>query len=96
MNYPTLYESLLLAAAAWRTWLLLAHDDLLDRPRSALPPAVRSWLECRYCAGFWVAAAWAGFWYLTDWTIVAAVPFALSSALILLDATVDHLTDSGE
>jgi hypothetical protein len=33
MNVPNWWETTLLALAAFRTWKLLAEDDILDRPR---------------------------------------------------------------
>lgn len=33
MKVPDWYSLLLVAVAAWRTFQLLAHDDILDRPR---------------------------------------------------------------
>src|SRR5512139_2817027 len=36
MEIPNWYELLLLAAAAWRTFQLIGHDDILDRPRRRL------------------------------------------------------------
>jgi hypothetical protein len=96
MTYPTAYETLLLALAAYRCYILLGYDKLLDGPRDRLPPAVRDWVECRWCAGFWIAVAWVGAWYATEWTTVAAVPFAVATVLVLTDATVDALDKGGE
>lgn len=36
MKVPDIYQLLLLIAAAYRVWRLLAEDDILDRPRRAI------------------------------------------------------------
>jgi hypothetical protein len=91
---PTWIGLLLLAAAAWRTWQLLAHDDLLVEARARLlvtdgggrREAWEEWLECPYCSGFWIALAWCGaYWAAGDWALVAATPFTLSTAVIAID-----------
>lgn len=102
MKIPDWWAALLLGLAAWRTFQLLVHDDILDWPRRRLlrlgewkqdgdpvPPTYRSWLgewmKCPYCFGFWVALAWWGAWQITGhWTLVFAVPFALSTGVIAL------------
>lgn len=43
MTFPTLYESVLLALAAWRIFHLLSFDDILDRPRRYVTRLSRSW-----------------------------------------------------
>lgn len=88
-----------LAAAAWRTWMLLAWDSILDAPRDRLfpggSPSAR-WLVCPYCAGFWVVLAWTVAWAIDDRTVWAALPFALNAAVILFDRIIDVLEKHGE
>ena len=85
-----------LSAAAWRTWRLAAYDTILEPARARLPARAREFLECPWCAGFWIAAAWATAWYLWPHVIkIGATIFALSAALILIDLIVLHL-DQGE
>jgi len=76
---PSPWYALLLAAAAWRTYHLLAFDDILNAPRNILAGLPSNWkegdpkgryrtgvqdfLECPFCLGFWVGLAWWGFWY---------------------------------
>ena len=43
MNVPDWYSALLLALAAWRVFHLLAHDDILDRPRRYVTRLSPSW-----------------------------------------------------
>lgn len=45
MNTPSWYELLLLGIAAWSVFQLLAHDDLLDRPRRYVLRLGRDWQE---------------------------------------------------
>ena len=101
MSVPYWWSFLLLGAAAWRTFQLLAHDAILDRPRRWLlrlgndwekegdpvPDAYRvKWgifLMCPYCAGFWISVCWWIAWQIDEhWTEVAAVPMALSAAVV--------------
>ena len=74
MNVPNWWQALLLAAAAWRCFQLLARDDILDRPRAWVlgypgwkagdptPDTMRvKWSEfvtCPYCAGLWITVVW--------------------------------------
>lgn len=36
MTVPDWWAAVLLGLAAWRSWQLLAHDDILERPRRRL------------------------------------------------------------
>lgn len=102
-DVPTWWPALLLMAASFRVWHLLAHDTLLDRPRRyvlRISPAWREegddpgddyrlewglFLNCPYCAGFWVGLGWLFFWELSHrWTEVVALPFVISTGLIAL------------
>ena len=42
-DIPNWYELLLLALAAWRVFHLIAHDDILDRPRRYITRLSPSW-----------------------------------------------------
>lgn len=87
MSVPEWWEAVLLALAAWRTFQLLAEDDILDRPRryvtARLSEKWELFIECPYCAGFWIAIAWWGAWQVWEFgTLVAATPWALSAGVI--------------
>lgn len=43
MNVPDWYELALLALAAWRVFQLIAHDDILDRPRRYVTRLGSNW-----------------------------------------------------
>lgn len=43
MEVPNWYSLALLALAAWRTFQLLAHDEVFDRPRRFLLRLGREW-----------------------------------------------------
>lgn len=97
---PGWYAFILLALAAWRTFQLIADDDILDRPRrwvlrlgndwvkdgDPVPEAYRAkwaaFITCPYCAGFWIAVAWYVAYLVSDWTLYAAVPLALSAGVV--------------
>ena len=73
-------ELVLLALAAWRVFQLIAVDDILDRPRRYVTDRLsEKWdlfIECPYCAGFWIALAWWAAWQIDrSGTLVAAMPF---------------------
>jgi hypothetical protein len=57
-------------------------DDLPESFR----PKWSEFITCPYCAGFWIVVVWWIAWQITDhWTLVVAVPFALSAGLVALD-----------
>lgn len=87
MNVPEVWEAVLLALAAWRTFQLLAEDDILDVPRRYVTDRISEYWEdfltCPYCAGWWLALGWFAAWELWgDSTLVVATPFALSAGVI--------------
>lgn len=43
MNIPDWWEALLLALAAWRTYQLIAYDEILDWPRRKLTRLGKDW-----------------------------------------------------
>lgn len=78
---------MLLTLAAWRTFQLISADDILDRPRryvtARLNETWNDFIDCPYCAGFWIAVAWWGAWQIwPHGTLVVAVPFAFSAGVI--------------
>jgi hypothetical protein len=99
MEIPNWYETLLLAAAAYRFWRLLAEDDILDRPRRLLlrlgeawekegdpvPPDYRgSWAEFLICP--WCAGFWTAIAWWGAWQIWphAAIVVAVPFAISAL------------
>ena len=82
----------LLALAAWRTWLLIAEDTILDRPRRRIrSEAVGEWLTCPRCAGFWVGLAWwIGWLAWPHGTLLAATPMALAAVVALIARWADR------
>ena len=73
--------------AAWRTFQLIAADDILNVPRryvtARLSEYWQDFIECPYCAGWWIALGWWGAWQAWgDSTLIAATPFLLSSLVI--------------
>ena len=87
MNIPDWYELALLALAAWRVFQLLSDDEILERPRryvtSRLSEKWELFIECPYCAGFWIALAWWAAWQIEEeWTLIVATPWALSAGVI--------------
>lgn len=87
MSVPNWWEATLLALAAWRVFQLIAEDEILERPRryvtAKLDARWELFIECPYCAGFWIALAWWGAWQLAPQAaLVAATPFVLSAGVI--------------
>lgn len=95
MSVPNWYQLLLLVLAAFRTWKLLADDDLLDGLRrhvtrlgayesGPFPPGYRKklgdFISCPWCFGFWISLAWWGMWqWLPHGTLVVASVAAISA-----------------
>lgn len=45
MSIPDPWEAVLLALAAWRSFYLLAHDDIFDRPRRYVTRLGHKWKD---------------------------------------------------
>jgi hypothetical protein len=87
LSVPDWWEAILLALAAWRVFQLIADDEILNGPRryvtGKLSEKWELFIECPYCAGFWIALAWWAAWQLNEeWTLIVAVPWALSAGVI--------------
>jgi hypothetical protein len=47
-------------------------------------------LECPWCAGFWITLAWWAAWLASHrWAAIVAVPFALSAVVALIEKNAD-------
>lgn len=93
-DVPDWWAFVLLFLAAYRTWRLLALDAVFDRWRRPIlrrvPEKLHEGVECPFCFGFWVGAAWWLFWVASHrWALVAATPFALSAAIGVWTANLD-------
>ena len=87
MSIPEPWEAILLALAAWRIFQLIAEDTILDGPRryvtARLDAKWELFILCAYCAGFWIAVAWWAAWQIEpEWTLIVAVPWALSAGVV--------------
>ena len=87
MSVPDWWEAVLLALAAWRVFQLIAEDEILNGPRryvtGKLDEKWELFIECPYCAGFWIAVIWWIAWQVNEkWTLIVAVPWALSAGVI--------------
>jgi hypothetical protein len=66
---------LLVAAAAYRTWRLLAIDTVLDVPRDKLlsgRPRLDAFVGCPWCLGWWVTTGWMLAWWAWQDTVWVA------------------------
>lgn len=87
LSVPDWWEALLLALASWRVFVLLAEDDITERPRRYVTDRVSKkfsdFLTCPYCLGFWIAVGWWVAWQLWEHgTLVAAAVLAINAGLI--------------
>jgi len=86
---PDWIELALLGLAAWRTWALLALDDIIARPRRYVTsrfPGVEDFLDCPFCSGFWIALGWWGAWQLwPQGTLVAAGAVSIAAIVALIE-----------
>jgi hypothetical protein len=87
MDVPNWWEAVLLALAAWRTFQLIAEDEILNGPRryvtGKLSEKWELFIECPYCAGFWIAVLWwVGWQIFPHEALVFATPWVLSAGVI--------------
>ena len=87
MSVPDWWEAALLALASWRVFQLISADDILSRPRAwaleRLKGRADEFIECPYCAGFWITVSWWAAWQIWDQgTLVLASLFALHALMI--------------
>lgn len=65
-------------------------DPLGDEYRIGLA----TWLQCPYCAGFWIGVAWFTAWQITGkWTELAAVLFVLGTFAVAGHKTLSREED---
>jgi len=77
---PSPFEAVLLGLAAWRTWHLIAKDDLTEPVRDRLPERFDDFIECPFCLGAWLALGWvAAFAAWSDGVVWAALAAAVAS-----------------
>lgn len=76
MSVPDWWAATLLALAAWRTFHLLAHDDILDTPRRRILRLSKTWKQEGDATGDRYREKWAlfltcpfcaGFWIALAW-----------------------------
>jgi hypothetical protein len=75
MKFPDWWQTAILIAASWRTWQLIAHDEIADRFRRWALKIGRDWREgtpappgYRARWGKWLICPYcAGFWMALAW-----------------------------
>jgi len=85
---PSPFEALLLGLAAWRTWHLIAKDDLTEplRDRFLKNEAVLDFVECPFCLGAWIAGAWVvAFAIWSEGVVWAALVMAAATVPVLIN-----------
>lgn len=93
---PEPWVFMILTLAAFRVWFLLARDTILEPLRDRLVRGkFAEFVGCPFCLGAWLALGWwaAWYWLSPHWTIVAAVPFALSAVVGVFGALVTEALD---
>ena len=95
VDWPTPWEFVLLALAAWRIWWLIAEDDLTQPLRDRLHPGkLRDWVECPYCTRAWVAGAvWVSWTLWPRFSVWFATLWALAALVVFVTIAVHRLTD---
>jgi hypothetical protein len=101
VTVPPVWAFILGALAAWRVWKLLSTDDVLDygnlRERVAPEGSERrKFLDCPYCAGFWVSLLGTlGYYLVTDvplrdgWFGFLVTVFAMSAVVVFVEIALD-------
>ena len=107
MNIPDWYVLILLALASYRTWRLLAEDDILDRPRKWLLRLDPKWEKegdptgphYRAYLGTFISCPWCfGFWLTLGWWIAWQIDgfwttvFAVPMAISALVPLIERVT----
>lgn len=89
-HVPDWWQFVLLTLAAYRVWRLGAWDKVTERWRFRLVrfnrlgyrAGLAEFMQCPWCLGFWIVLAWWAAWLAwPHGTLVAAAPFALSTAV---------------
>lgn len=99
MSVPGPWAFALLAFAAFRVFWLIGEDAILDRPRAFVTANGRRetltlFLSCPWCCGAWCSLAWWLAWTIgPHWTLVVAVPFALSAVVGAVTTGLHRLAD---
>lgn len=86
--------------AAWRLFRLVSTDDILNWPRDRFFPdntRRRDFLDCPYCAGWWLSALGTlGYYLVSDvglsWGAVfgwAVTAFAMSAVVVFVEVLLD-------
>lgn len=97
-NVPGAWETVVLVAAVYRVWRLLAFDTVTEQIRLNVlidhdgewRNRLKDFVECPWCFGFWIAVATWAAWLLWPHAVdVAAVPFAISTAVGLIPKNLD-------
>lgn len=97
---PDPWVALVIVAAGWRLWHLVAVDTILDRPRewffyeaeAEKHPKLLLFVECPFCAGFWITVVCWLAWVITPEALWVLTPFALHTGML----AIEKLMDSGE
>lgn len=76
-----------------RRWLVRLPYDWKEGRK--LPEGYREkwaiFITCPWCAGFWISLAWWGVYQITPrWTLIFAVPWAISALLALAAKNLDE------
>ncbi len=95
---PAPLTALLLALAAFRTYRLIAHDDLSPlvtarnwavgaqfhgaRKPTFARPVLADWLVCAWCSGAWYSVVWYGAWLLWPHGVLYGAAPMALSALV--------------
>lgn len=91
MSVPGWYVLVLLSLAAFRTWRLLAEDDILERPRRYVTRTPSTWREgdpspstVRFGVAEFIECPWClGFWVTLGWWAAWEIwPFEVEVAAV--------------
>lgn len=98
MEVPNWWEALLLLAAAYRLWRLVAYDTITEGLRTSVLDRLdmkqhdrwSAFLFCPWCLGFWMTLGWWVAWQIWPHaTLVVAGPFAMSLAVGIIGSRID-------
>lgn len=97
---PDPWEFALLSLAAFRLFWLLGEDTITEPLRDWLTKNGRRertelFLQCPWCAGFWISlGVWGAWLALDEWAVAAAVPFAVSAVVGTITMALHAISDA--
>ena len=83
MTAATVVEVAVFGLVAFRLWRVVGADTITEPLRERIGERARGFLECPWCAGFWVAAATVAAAWTFGWVTGPPVVVAVAAAAVV-------------